>query len=160
MLEDQWQATITHGGELPEPLLFERVDDEWSFVETHRHLILATDCWLRRVVKGERPSVHPYGLAGSWLTDPASWGLDPAANQSRRRIALRCGGKTTWPRYEQTIAATTEAELQRECLPPATPGHPSSPHTVLNCLHVILNEEWEHHRYAVRDLDILASREV
>ena len=27
--------------------------------------------------------------------------------------------------------------------------------TVLACLHVILNEEWEHHRYAVRDLEVL-----
>jgi hypothetical protein len=25
--------------------------------------------------------------------------------------------------------------------------------TILACLHVILREEWEHHRYAVRDLD-------
>jgi hypothetical protein len=24
--------------------------------------------------------------------------------------------------------------------------------TVLSCLHTILEEEWEHHRYAVRDL--------
>ena len=30
--------------------------------------------------------------------------------------------------------------------------------TVLSCLHVILNEEWEHHRYAVRDLDTLEKR--
>jgi hypothetical protein len=31
---------------------------------------------------------------------------------------------------------------------------------VLTCLHVILEEEWEHHRYAVRDLDIIALRET
>jgi len=28
---------------------------------------------------------------------------------------------------------------------------------VLGCVHVILREEWEHHRYAVRDLDALAA---
>jgi hypothetical protein len=27
--------------------------------------------------------------------------------------------------------------------------------TVLSCLHVILDEKWEHHRYAVRDLDAI-----
>jgi hypothetical protein len=30
---------------------------------------------------------------------------------------------------------------------------------VLSCLRTILEEEWEHHRYAVRDLDALAARE-
>jgi hypothetical protein len=29
---------------------------------------------------------------------------------------------------------------------------------VLECLHVILNEEWEHNRYAVRDLESLEAR--
>jgi hypothetical protein len=28
---------------------------------------------------------------------------------------------------------------------------------VLSCLRTILEEEWEHHRYAVRDLDSLAA---
>ena len=27
--------------------------------------------------------------------------------------------------------------------------------SVRECLHVVLNEEWEHHRFAVRDLDTL-----
>ena len=39
-----------------------------------------------------------------------------------------------------------------------SPGHPTSDHTVRACLHVILNEEWEHNGYARRDLDILDSR--
>ena len=42
---------------------------------------------------------------------------------------------------QQTIAAVTSEELERVCIPPATPGHPNDPHTVLECLHVILNEE-------------------
>ncbi len=35
------------------------------------------------------------------------------------------------------------------------PWAPEYPETVLSCLHVILREEWEHHRYAVRDLDAI-----
>ena len=30
--------------------------------------------------------------------------------------------------------------------------------TVLSCLHVILEEEWEHNRYAVRDLDAIEAK--
>lgn len=32
---------------------------------------------------------------------------------------------------------------------------PEYPETTLSCLHVILREEWEHLRYAVRDLDTI-----
>ena len=39
--------------------------------------------------------------------------------------------------------------------PPDAPGNPNREYTVLACLYVILNEEWEHHRYAVRDLEVL-----
>src|SRR3954451_4159537 len=34
MIEDTWQATIARARALPQPSLFERVDEEWSFVET------------------------------------------------------------------------------------------------------------------------------
>jgi hypothetical protein len=35
---------------------------------------------------------------------------------------------------------------------PRTPGDQE---TTPSSLHVILEEEWEHHRYAVRDLDVI-----
>ncbi len=35
------------------------------------------------------------------------------------------------------------------------PWGPDHAVTILSCLHTILNEEWEHHRYAVRDLDAI-----
>jgi hypothetical protein len=35
------------------------------------------------------------------------------------------------------------------------PHDPAYPESVLSCLHVVLEEEWEHHRYAVRDLDAI-----
>jgi hypothetical protein len=38
------------------------------------------------------------------------------------------------------------------------PLDPECPETTLACLHVILNEEWEHHRYAVRDLDAIEAK--
>ena len=38
------------------------------------------------------------------------------------------------------------------------PWNPRYPETTLSCLHVILEEEWEHHRYAVRDLDTIGAK--
>ena len=156
MIENLWSETVARARKLPEPALHERVDDEWSFVETLRHLVLATDCWLRRMVKGmERPS-HPWGLAGSWLADPASWGIDPQANPSVDEILEVRSERLA--EVAETIGAVTPDELARVCVPPSTPGHPNSDHTVLQCLHVILAEEFEHRLYAVRDLNELESR--
>ena len=153
MLEKTWAETFARAGTLPESMLSERVDDEWSFIETQRHLVMATDCWLRRMVKGIERPYHPWGVAGSWLEDPASWGLDTGANPSAEEIvAVR---RERMAEVQQTISSLTADELERECVPPNALGHPTRPHSVLHCLHVILNEEYEHHRYAVRDLDVL-----
>jgi hypothetical protein len=38
------------------------------------------------------------------------------------------------------------------------PHDPERRETTLSCLHVILEEEWEHHRYAVRDLDAIETK--
>lgn len=51
-IEAQWLATIDHVRSLPETVHHERVDGEWSFVETQRHLLFASDAWR---VRGPRP---------------------------------------------------------------------------------------------------------
>jgi hypothetical protein len=40
----------------------------------------------------------------------------------------------------------------------SNPHVPERPESVLSCLQVILDEEWEHHRYAVRDLDTIEAK--
>lgn len=44
MIEGLWSRTVARARKLPDPVLHEQVDGEWSFVQTHRHLVLATDC--------------------------------------------------------------------------------------------------------------------
>ncbi len=155
-IERVWQATVARARALPEPLLYERVDGEWSFTETLRHLVFATDCWLFRMIRQEPSPYHRWGLAGSWLTDPASLGIDPDANPSLSEVLQVRRGRMDAVR--DAIADRTAEDLARVCVPPATPGHPTQAHSMLHCLHVILDEEWEHSRYANRDLDILAAR--
>ncbi len=52
--------------------------------------------------------------------------------------------------------ATVTPEVLDETRP--NPWAPAHDVTVAGCLRVILNEEWEHHRYAVRDLDAIEGR--
>ena len=81
-IERLWPDTVARAGQLPEPALHLRVDDEWSFVETLRH---------------------------------------------RRRPG------TGMP----------------------APGYPEETRSVGRCLRVVMKEECEHRRYAVRDLAVL-----
>jgi DinB family protein len=156
MIEEFWTGTVARARELPESMLHEKVEGEWSFVQTHRHLVLVTDCWLRRMVEGIAHPYHPWGLGGSWLTSPRRWGLDPDADPTLDQVlTLR---RERMDEVSGVIAGATARELERSCVPPNSPGHPSKEHTVLQCLHVILKEEWQHHRYAVRDLQLLEQR--
>ena len=156
MIEDFWAGSVARARKLPEPLLHEQVDGEWSFVQTQRHLVLVTDCWLRRLVKGIAQPYHPWGIGGSWLTSPRRWGLDPEADPSLDQVlAVR---RERMDEVRETIADAKPKELARNCVPPATPGHPRDAYTMLHGLHVILKEEWQHHRYAVRDLQVLEER--
>ena len=52
------------------------------------------------------------------------------------------------------LAGVTSDELARD----HEPVGPDRQETTLSCLHVILDEEWEHHRFAVRDLDAIEAQ--
>lgn len=52
------------------------------------------------------------------------------------------------------LAAVTEADL---AVPRRHPWAPGYEVTTLACLRTILTEEWEHLRYATRDLDTIAT---
>jgi hypothetical protein len=156
VVEELWGRLVARARSLDEPLTHERVDEEWSFVETLRHLLFATDCWLGRAVKGESHPYHPWGLAGPWLTDPAALGLDVAATPSLDDVLDARRGRMD--AVATTIAALTDAELDRVPELPGVPGWPDTPHTVRASLQTIIEEEWEHGCYADRDLDLLGAR--
>ena len=52
-----WAETVERARRLPEEKLHERVDGEWSFIQTLRHLVFATDSWVLRAIQGDP---HPY----------------------------------------------------------------------------------------------------
>lgn len=156
MLEGIWAATVERARSLPEAALHERVDDEYSFVETLRHLIFATDAWVGRMVLGRTDHYHPWGLPGSFLADPAALGIDASADPALDEVLL--ARRERMDLVARTIASLSGDGLDRVCVPPDEAGHPREPHTVGECLRVVLEEEWEHDRYAERDLTVLEQR--
>jgi uncharacterized protein YjbI with pentapeptide repeats len=58
IVERLWDGTVARARSLAPELLHESVDGEWSFIETLRHLVFATDAWVRRAILGDpSPSV-------------------------------------------------------------------------------------------------------
>ena len=64
-LERAWAATLERVAAMPAGTVDESVDGEWSFAQTLRHLVMATDTWLRRAVQELDEPYHPIGLPDS-----------------------------------------------------------------------------------------------
>lgn len=155
-LQDAWSATVERVRAMPAGTRDRSVAGEWSFAETLRHLVLATDMWLGKAVLGEQQPFHAVGLLDSGTLDD---GVDttPFTNTAPTfDEVLEARGERVDKvrRFLATLAAEDLARTR------PNPHDPSFDETVLSCLHTILDEEWEHLRYAVRDLDALEAGDV
>jgi len=149
-LERAWSGVIE---QTPAETVDISVDGEWSFAQTLRHLIMATDVWLGRAVLGIEQPFHPVGQPN---VEYESDGGDPSVFA------------TTKPSYDEVLVVRAEHVTQvRDYLAAVTadeleaarpnPWSPQYSETVRSCLHTILEEEWEHLRYATRDLATLSA---
>jgi hypothetical protein len=157
LLDELWAQTVARARRLDPELLHESVDGEWSFIETLRHLVFATDSWVRRVVLGDPSPWHPLGLPWDELPEtpgvPRDRGARPSLDDVLELRADRRAG------VRAVLDGLTDESLGAMTEPVDAPGWPpprSFP--VRECLLVVLNEEWEHRRYAERDLAVLEGR--
>jgi hypothetical protein len=151
MLERTWAVTLAHVAAMQPGAVDVSVGGEWTFAQTLRHLVFATDMWLGRAILEVEQPFHPIGRLDTGTRDD---GMDMSVFT------------TVVPSYAEILEVRAgRVALVRDFLATATSdvlaatrGNPHAPErqeTVLSCLHVILDEEWEHHRYAVRDLDAI-----
>jgi len=156
-LRDGWVAVqaawATTVADTPQEMVDAHVDDEWSLAQTMRHLVLATDAWLRGGIMGIE---QPFHEIGQIFTSAPEMGFDMSI--------FRTGA----PPFEEILAVRAERQqMVTDFLAGATPKllveernnpwgggdwHP----TVGDCVRVILEEEWAHLRYIRRDLALLA----
>lgn len=154
VLERRWEQTVDRARRAAPELLHERVDGEWSFIETLRHLVFATDAWVRRAVLGEPSPWHPFGLPHDEMPDRPGVPRDRDARPSLDEVlALRADRAAT---VRRVLAGLTDTGLDTMTEPVTQPGYPDGESfPVRECLLVVLSEEWEHRTYAERDLDVL-----
>jgi DinB superfamily/Pentapeptide repeats (9 copies) len=157
IVERLWVGTVEHARRLSPGLLHEPVDGEWSFIETLRHLVFATDSWVRRAILGDPSPWDPLDLPWDEMPDTPGVPRDRQARPSLDAVlALRRDRMAT---VREFVDGLTAEELAGQTEPVTGPGWPQPRrYSIMGCLRCILNEEWEHRLYAERDLDILERR--
>jgi hypothetical protein len=153
-LERTWSATLERVAAMPADTVDVSVGGEWSFAQTLRHLVLATDVWLGRAILEIDQPFHPLGQAGPGAEDD---GLDMSifitATPSYAAVLDARADRVAMVRDFLANVTSDELAMTRK-----NPWAPDYQETTLSCLHVILEEEWEHHRYAVRDLETIEAK--
>lgn len=156
-LERLWSETEGRARALPPQMLHERVRDEWSFVQTLRHLGFASAAWVGRMVLGDPEPWHPLDLP--WDEAPGWDGIpwDREARPSLEEvIPVR---RARQAMVGDVIAALTPEQLA-STVTRTEPGWPQLEDFPLSeCLFIVVNEEWHHRVYAERDLDALTATE-
>lgn len=146
-----WAETVAS---TPDALRDAHVPDEWSMTQTLRHLVLATDCWLRGAILRIEQPFHEIGqiFTGAaemgfdtsiFRADPPTWDEVLAVRAERQRMVT------------DFLATTTPEQLAEGRRDPW--GSEGWTPTVGDCVRVVLEEEWAHLRYTRRDLEIVAA---
>jgi hypothetical protein len=148
-LEDEWAKTVTRAQALPEGMLHDSVDGEWSFVQTLRHLVFAMDKWFTAPILAEH--FHPIGLPNTGSVDFPWPDLDHhAAPSVVEALAVRAARAT---RFRDYLASVATSDLTR-----AVDVLENGTNPVRECLCTVFDEEFWHNRYALRDLAQLDAR--
>lgn len=123
VLERLWAQTVARARELPTEQLHKQVDGEWSFIETLRHLLFATDAWVTRAFLGKPSPWHPLDLPHDEMPDTPGVPRDRAARPSLSEVlALRADRMAT---VRQVFAELTDEQLAGRTEPVMEPGYPS-----------------------------------
>ncbi len=141
-----WSDTIERVRALPEDQRHASVDGEWSFVQTLRHLVFATDKWFTVPILGG--AFHAMGLPNSGSVDFGWPGIDKSAEPTFEEAVAawqdRCGQLRNYLEALEAADLTVEVSVLE-----------NGASAVHDCIGVVFEEHFHHLRYATRDLDRL-----
>jgi uncharacterized damage-inducible protein DinB len=157
-IERLWAESRAHAETLSVEMRNERVGDEWSFVQTMRHLVMAIDTWIGRMIHQDPTANHPLGL--------------PPTDASAETIAELGADVDATPSYDEVVALHEQRRAQvRAVLDTLTESQLDEPRTatlatewgeetrtVRQCLRTVFHEHIAHRRFIERDLAVLEAR--
>lgn len=146
---DRLEATIERASGFTEDQRNERVDGEWSTIESLRHLVLVIDLWLSRTILGDPDPFHPMALPPSFMPPklfPDS-SIEPDARPSFDEACVVIRDRLA--AVQAYVDGVTDDHLER----------PVEAHarTVGGALSVLFDELAAHDSFINRDLDRLRS---
>ena len=124
VLERSWAATLERVAAMPAGTVDVSVGGEWSFAQTLRHLVHATDRWLGRGVLEIEQPFHPLGLGHAEAEDDTSapHRRTPTCSRSGRAASPWCATSSprshrpSWPpRAGTRTTPTTRRPPSRAC---------------------------------------------
>lgn len=146
---DEWTSVIHRAATMGAGTETRSVNGEWSLSDTLRHLVFAMDKWFCWPILGER------SFASIGLPNSGSQALDwPGLERSAA------------PGYDAVLAVRREyverftdyiAGVDLGALPSTVEVIENGGVPAVMCFHVVLEEEFEHLRYILRDLDAIAA---
>lgn len=147
ILTSEWTKVLERVAMADPTAVTRSVDGEWSLNETLRHLLFAMDKWFSVPLLGHS-SFNALGLPNT-SSQAKNWpGLELVATADYKDV-LRARAQQH-QEFEAFISS-----LQIEDLPETVSIEENGSVPALMCFHVVLEEEFEHLRYMVRDLTVL-----
>ncbi|MEO6122717.1 MAG: pentapeptide repeat-containing protein [Ilumatobacteraceae bacterium] len=145
-LEAEWAITIGHARSLTDDRVHQSIKEEFSFVQTLRHLVMAMDKWFTAPILDE--PFDPIALPNKGSLEFPFPGIDPAAQPTFDDVlAVRAARSERLRDFLEAVAADDFAR--------SIDVLENGPHPLVECLYTVFEEEFWHLRYARRDLAIL-----
>jgi len=159
-LRRDWSAIVERLRTMPAGTEHRRVHGEWSAVETMRHLVFVHDSWFRRCCLGRTDLFTPMGIGTSVEPYREAHGLalslDPSLDEVVTVRAEQAAELEAWlDTITPEMLAAKAPVPDDDVWPPYARGR-----SVLQCLRTVVNENFEHHGFCVRDLDLIESSEA
>lgn len=147
-LDAEWDTAVETVRARPEAAAHERVHDEFSFVQTLRHLVFADDKWFTVPVLGE--PFHPSGLPNTGSLDFPFPGLDYTLSPTFAEALTVFDDRRA--KVRSFLDSITEADFDRPVDVLENGEHP-----LQECIYTLFEESFWHLRYALRDLQATAA---
>src|SRR5512145_424504 len=121
-LERTWAATLERVAAMPAGTVDVSVDGEWTFAQTLRHLVMATDAWLGRAILEIEQPFHPIGQPNAeYETDGNDMSIFTTVTPSYAEVLEVRAGRVAMVR--DLLATVTSDELAETRKNPGDPEY-------------------------------------
>ena len=144
-IASEWEKLYAHAAALPAEVQLLSVNGEWSFRDTLRHMVFVHDKWFNWPFLGKR-TFDAIGLPNTGSQGREWPGLDLASEPSFDNVLA-------WRRMQVESFGCYLDGLALKQLPNESDIAENGVVPTVMCFHAILEEEFEHLRYAWRDIE-------